>query len=118
MAEPRTDQRFRLRELIPAAMLLIVLLSGLAFALLVPSGKTNQYAIVVTPWSSPRETLAIIQEAEGQLLSMNVSLATIITVYSDRKDFSEALYRAGLWLVFEPGQVEGCVGIQQRALSI
>lgn len=118
MAEPRTDQRFRLRDMMPAAMLLILMLSGLAFALLLPTGKSNQYAIVVAPWSSPHETLAIIQEADGQLLSMNNALATIITVYSDRKDFSKALYRAGLWLVFEPGQLEGCVGIQQRALSV
>lgn len=110
------DHRFHIHDLAPAIALLALLLSSLAAAVLTPTGKDNQYIVVVAPWRSLTSVLGFIGAAEGAIVSINDS-AGLITVYSENKDFPNRLYRAGVWLVFEPMQSEGCVSIQRRATT-
>lgn len=118
MLAQKSDQKFRLSDLAPAVSLLIVLLIGLTLALLSPTGKTEQYVIMVAPWNDLNSVFNSIQAANGTLISVNTAAATFITVHSDQKDFVNSLYSDGLWFVFEPGQIEGCIGIAQRAMSV
>lgn len=112
------EQRFRWSELTPALALLTVMLFGLAWAFLTPTGQNDQYIVVVAPWSDLNTTLSTIQAASGKLLSISNSVATIITVHSERQDFPSALHSAGLWLVFEPGQLGGCISAPQKAVTL
>lgn len=112
-----TDRRFHIRDLIPAIALLVILLGGLAAATLMPTGKDDQYVVMVAPWRSLTSVLSSIKTAEGAIVSINDS-AGLITVYSEHKDFPSRLYRAGVWLVFEPLQPEGCLSIQQRTTAV
>lgn len=46
------DQGFRLRDLMPAIILLALLLGSIAVAVLRPTGKDDQYIVMVAPWRS------------------------------------------------------------------
>lgn len=112
-----TDRRFHIRDLMPAIALLVILIGGLAAATLAPTGKDDQYVVMVAPWRSLTSVLSSINAAQGSIVSINDS-AGLITVYSEHKDFPSRLYRAGVWLVFEPLQPEGCLSIQQRTTAV
>lgn len=101
-------------EIAPAMALLTILLVGLAVTLVLPSEPSKLYTIIVAPWANLHEVLTLVQDADGTLLETRTSLATIITVYSDRSDFTQTLHNAGLWLVFAPGQFTGCFASQLR----
>lgn len=116
MAEAVNDSRFRFGDLWPALILLLVLLVGLVAAVLTPTGENDQYVVVVAPWSDLNTTLKSIQEANGRMVSVAMNFTTIITVYSDNKNFATQLHSAGEWLVFDPDQLAGCLGYKQRAV--
>lgn len=101
----------------PAIVLITVLLGGLATAILAPKGKDDQYVVMVAPWRSLNSVLSSIQAAEGAIVSVN-STSSLITVYSEHEDFPSRMYRAGVWLVFEPLQPEGCLALPQRTTAI
>ena len=110
------DHRFHIRDLVPAILLLVMLLGGLAAAVLTPTGKDDQYVVMVAPWRTLNSVINSIQLAEGAIISINAS-SSLITVYSEHKDFPSRLYRAGEWLVFEPLQPGGCFAIQERTTA-
>ncbi|WP_439271525.1 hypothetical protein [Pseudochrobactrum sp. HB0163] len=109
--------RFHIRDLLPALALLFVLLGGLVVAALRPVGKDDQYIVMVAPWRTLNSVISAIQGAEGTIVAVDSS-SSLITVYSPQKDFLARLYQAGVWLVFEPLQTEGCFAIQKRTTGI
>lgn len=111
------DQRFHIRDLVPAIALLVLLLGSLAAAVLTPTGKDDQYVVMVAPWRTVTSVISSIQAAEGAIVSINAS-SSLITVYSEHKDFPSRLYSAGVWLVFEPLQPGGCFAIEQRTTAV
>lgn len=117
MAVHVEDHRFYMRDLIPAVALIIVLLGSLAVAVLKPTGKDDQYIVMVAPGRSLTSVLNSIQAAEGAIVTIN-DTAGLITVYSEHKDFPSRLYRAGVWLVFEPLQPGGCLALPQRTTAV
>ncbi|MBX8802866.1 hypothetical protein [Pseudochrobactrum asaccharolyticum] len=110
------DQRFQFRDLMPAILLLALLLGSIAVAVLRPTGKDDQYIVMVAPWRTLNSVVSSIQAAEGAIVSINAS-NSLITVYSENKEFPSRLYSAGVWLVFEPLLPGGCYGIQERTTA-
>ncbi|QYM71653.1 hypothetical protein K1X45_08720 [Pseudochrobactrum sp. Wa41.01b-1] len=110
------DQRCHIRDLMPAIALLVLLLGGIAVAFLKPTGKDDQYIVMVAPWRTLNSVISSIQTAEGAIISINAS-SSLITVYSENKDFPNRLYSAGEWLVFEPLLPGGCYAIQERTTA-
>ncbi|MDR0251779.1 MAG: hypothetical protein LBI75_01180 [Brucellaceae bacterium] len=117
MTAASEDQRFHIRDLVPALALLALLLGSIATAVLRPVGKDDQYIVMVAPWRSLNSVISSIQVAEGAIVSINAS-SSLITVYSENKDFPSRLYSAGVWLVFEPLQPGGCYSIQERTTAV
>lgn len=70
------------RDFIPAAALLVFGLAGLGMAMLAPSGNGGQYAVVAPPWYDLRQTMALVQAADG-LVSGTGGLANIVVAHSD-----------------------------------
>lgn len=97
------------RDFGPAAALLLIGMAGLALAILAPSGRGGQYAVVAPPWYSQGRTIALIQQAGGSIAGRG-GLRNIIIVHSENPAFARALYRAGAWLVIDPMSLQGCAG--------
>ena len=104
------------RDFIPAVALLIIGISGIAIATLQPSRKGGEYAVVAPPWYGLGQTISLIRAADGRVAD-TVGPTNIIIAYSDNPAFVEALYRAGAWLVIDPIQSRGCVGVQSTNLE-
>lgn len=105
----------RWRDFGPAATLLIIGMLGLSIATLSPSGKGGQYAVIVPPWYSLGQTVALIQHAGGQIADLNGG--NVVIVHSNAPNFIRNLYRAGAWLVLDPLRLRGCGGDQTTGLK-
>lgn len=105
------EDRFKWRDLGPAAALLVVGLIGLVVATLAPTGRDGQYAVVAPPWYDLQQTIALIRAADGGIADMG-GPSNIVIAHSDDPDFVGALYRAGAWVVIDPMRLRGCVGFK------
>lgn len=95
------------RDYLPAFALLMLGLSALVFARLAPSGDDGRYAIVVPPWQSLASAINQVQQANGQVLSIQANRSIVIAV-SERRTFVDDLYAAGAVLVINPFRSSGC----------
>jgi len=102
---------FRWRDLVPAACLLLIGLIGLAAMTFAPTGKDGQYAVIAPPWYDLRQTISLIQAADGDVADMG-GPANIVIAHSEKPGFVRALYGAGAWLVIDPMRLRGCVGFR------
>lgn len=99
---------FRFRDLRAALCLMAVGVIALLGAMLTPTGVNYQYGVVLPMWSDLGETLAMVGQANGEIISINDKTG-IALVYSDEDDFVSRIYEAGAWLVFEPLELGGCI---------
>jgi hypothetical protein len=108
------ESDLRLRDLGPAAALLFFGMTALLVAMLSPSGKDGQYAVIAPPWYRLGQTIALIQKADGGIVDM-AGPANMVIAHSKSPDFVHALYASGAWLVIDPMRLRGCVGFRQKA---
>ena len=97
------------RALLPAVGLLVLGLAGLVLATLSPTGAGGQYAVIAPPWYTLSRTLGLVRQAGGDIADAG-GPANIVIVHARGPGFARALYRAGAWLVVDPGQLRGCAG--------
>jgi hypothetical protein len=107
--------RRRLTDFAPAIALLLLSVAGIFGAALEPSGRNGQYAVVAPPWYDQAETIALAGQAGGRIVDVG-GLANVIIVHADTPKFVAALYRAGAWLVIDPGMLRGCLGYRQNPI--
>ena len=103
------------RDFGPAASLLVLGMLALCIAMLSPSGKGGQYAVIAPPWYNLSQTVALIQHADGRIADLNGG--HVVIVHSDKPDFVRNLYHAGAWLVVDPLRLRGCGGDQTKVLK-
>lgn len=101
------------RDFGPAILLLIAGVLGLAVATLSSSGKSGQYAVIAPPWYTLADTVSLIEQADGRIADIR-SNSHVVIVYSERPRFVHDLYRAGAWLVLDPGRLAGCGFVQTQ----
>lgn len=100
--------RFHFRDLRAALCLMAIGAVALLYAMLVPTGMNGQYGVVLPVWTDLGQSLAIVGQANGEIISINDKTG-IALVYSGEDDFVSKIYEAGAWLVFEPLELGGCI---------
>lgn len=98
-----------MRDLAPAAALLVAGLTGLGVASLSGDEGSGQYLVITAPWSSRGETIALIGAAEGGLLELG-GFPNIVVAASLDTDFARRAREAGAWLVLPSPGLAGCFG--------
>lgn len=103
-------------NLAPAMALLFVSVLGISGASFAPSGKSGQYAVVAPPWFTIGETISLAHNAHDDIVDFG-GLANIIVVHSDSRNAVRDLYGAGAWLVVDPLESRGCLGLRPNPSS-
>ena len=98
----------------PALALLIVSAIGIMAGAFTPTGQYGQYAILAPPWYDFAQTVGLVDRAGGTIVGVT-AMSALLIVHSDQQGFVRALYRAGAWLVVDPGHLRGCLGIERNA---
>ena len=86
-----------------------VLVVGLARVMLTPTGKDDQYIVLLPPWVELDRIFEISDALKGRVVGLNPRLSAY-QLYVKRDDAVDALYRAGAWLVLDPQKVGGILG--------
>lgn len=109
---------FRWRDVVNGhALFFIVLVSavyltlvvGLALLLLSPTGKDDQYIVVLPPWAETDRIFEISTALNGRVIGLNTK-SNAYLLYVTRPEAADELYRAGAWLVLDPKKVGGVLG--------
>ncbi|TCM35249.1 hypothetical protein EDF59_11689 [Novosphingobium sp. ST904] len=100
-------QAFRLRDLVPAAVLLASGLTALLVASVWSDAADGKYIVVApTDWSLSR-TIGLVRSADGRLLQ-RARIPNVIFASSASPDFASHLRAAGAWLVEPAPLPPGC----------
>jgi hypothetical protein len=110
--KPIRDDR-GLRDLAPAAVLLVAGLLGLIVASLSAGERNGQYLVIAAPWSGFGQTMRLIMAAEGSFIEAG-SFGNIAIAASAHPDFETHARNAGAWLVFPSPRLAGCLGLSTR----
>jgi hypothetical protein len=102
---------------VPATALLAVGAVGISAATLCPSSARGQYAVMAPPWYNLAQTVGLVAGADGDLVDLG-GLANVVVVHSAKPGFVRALYRAGAWLVIDPGLLRGCLGLDRKPTPV
>lgn len=97
----------RLRDLVPAAGMLVAGLLALLVAFLFSAEDRGQYVVVASPWATPGETVRKITAAGGGLMDMG-GFSNIVLAASTDPDFAPAMRADGAWLVIPLPRLTGC----------
>lgn len=109
---------FRWRDLVNAHALAflvlvivayLVLVIGLARLLLAPTGKADQYVVVLPPWAAVERIFELSAAVDGRVIGLNDTTNAYL-LYVEREDAVDALHRSGAWLVLDPTRVGGILG--------
>jgi hypothetical protein len=111
----RAEFRFW-RDCGPALALLIVSAIGIMAGSFSPTGHYGQYAVLAPPWYDFAQTVGLVDRAGGTIVGVT-AMSALLIVHSDQHGFVRALYRAGAWLVVDPGRLRGCLGFERDAVS-
>jgi hypothetical protein len=96
---------------------LVVGALGISAATLSPSSARGQYAVMAPPWYDLAQTVGLVAGADGDLVDLG-GLTNIVIVHSAKPGFVRALYRAGAWLVIDPGLLRGCLGLDRKPTPV
>ncbi len=104
--EERCASSCAISAYIPAALLMLAGLVGLAAAWIMSGSGSGRY-LVIAPWgASQAEAINLVRAADGGLVGMG-RLSNIIIAGSNRPDFAAALRRAGAWgVIATPSRIE------------
>jgi hypothetical protein len=87
----------------------LALVVGLAQLLLSPTGKGDQYVVVLPPWAKVDRIFEISTAVDGRVIGLNDTTNAYL-LYVKRSDAIDALQRSGAWLVLDPAKVGGILG--------
>ncbi|MDT6940881.1 hypothetical protein RI570_12055 [Brucella pseudogrignonensis] len=110
MNSSSAQSQWRMLDMLPALALFLVGLTALLYAMLLPSGENNTYAVLMQPWADISQVSALLNKADAQIISLNERM-NVVVVHAERSDAISALYNAGAWLVFEPSQLSSCIDL-------
>ncbi|MCL7999946.1 hypothetical protein M8994_17050 [Brucella sp. 21LCYQ03] len=102
---------WNLREILPAFALFFFGLGALAYAMILPRGESEDFAVLMKPWAGAAEAVALVNKTDAQIISFN-ERTNILIVHAARLDAVSAFYDAGAWLVFEPSQLSSCFDLK------
>jgi len=97
----------RIRDALPAIVLLAAGLSALVIANLWPLGDSRQYIVVTAPGSPLAHSFSVVAMAGGGVIEAG-RFSNIVIAASTRPDFPQTLRKAGAWFVLSPGRLRGC----------
>lgn len=106
---------FRVRDLLPAIMLLLAGLAGLLAASVWPANAKGRYVVLAAPWSRSAETLNLVTAAHGRLIQAG-RFSNIMIVASEDADFPDMLRQNGAWLVIASPRGGGCFDTVQGGI--
>ncbi|HUD95164.1 hypothetical protein [Sphingobium sp.] len=93
---------------LPAALLLMAGLSGLATATLLDGRESGRYLVIAPPDASLSDTINLVREADGRLVQAG-GFPNIVIAGSNQPDFVASLRKAGAWLVIAAPDRGGCL---------
>lgn len=104
---PSDGEAPRLRDILPAGGLLLVLLIGLQIATFSGRGMPGRYIVIASPSASVDETIRLIGDANGGLQQFT-RFPNVIIASSSKPGFPKRLREAGAWLVLPSPLATGC----------
>lgn len=113
-ALPRRRQGSALRDLAPAALLLILGLMALLGASLSGEGRNGQYVVIGAPWAGQSRMIHVIRGADGGLAALG-GFANVAIASSSHRDFAQRARQGGAWVVLPSPRIAGCFGLQSEA---
>lgn len=116
LGEAQSEERFRMRALLPVLALLVFSVVGTAAAALAPRTSYGSFAVISPPWYTAAQTVALVSAAGGTLVRSSDWSNVIISDSSDPQFVSE-LYRAGAWLVLDPNGIQSCLNFQTVSIK-
>ena len=114
-AEPIRQESIA-RDLVPAAALLTLGLTGLLTASLSGAVREGQYLVIAAPWSSLGRTINLVRDADGGFVEAG-RMPNIVIASSSHADFATRARQAGAWLVLPSPRLAGCSGDQSESFS-
>ncbi len=101
------SQVFRLRDLVPAALLLACGLIALSVASLWSEANEDKFVVVAPPGWSLGRTIALVRSGDGRLVRTG-NFANVVFASSSDPHFAAHLRAAGAWLVESVPLAPGC----------
>lgn len=98
---------FRLRDLLPAAVLLACGLVALSVASIWSEATDDKFVVVAPPGWSLGRTIALVRSGDGRLVRTG-NFANVVFASSSDPHFAARLRAAGAWLVESAPLVPGC----------
>jgi|TARA_B100001765_G_scaffold214269_1_gene181900 hypothetical protein len=102
-------------DALPALVLLVLGLAGLATATILTSTVPGQYLILARPGTATGAILDMVYRARGGIVGFG-GLPGIALAASDDPGFAEAVRAEGAWIVLPSPKLLGCFGPPGRDL--
>ncbi|WP_179045896.1 hypothetical protein [Sphingobium lactosutens] len=98
---------------LPAALLLIAGLAGLAMASLSDGRETGRYLVIAPPNATLADTINLVRAADGRLVQTG-RFPNIVVAGSSQPNFAAALRKAGAWFAVAAPDRGGCLDPSSR----
>jgi len=105
------SERFRLRDLLPAAVLLACGLVALSAASIWSEATDDKFVVVAPPGWSLGRTIALVRAGDGRLVRTG-NFANVVFASSSDPRFAARLRAAGAWLVESAPLAPGCSALK------
>lgn len=116
MKERSARPRGALRDLLPAALLLVLTVVGTVLTAGLSSTARGQVAVLGAPWAGFEDVARIVAGADGSIIAPG-GLRNVVIARASSSDFVIRLYEAGAWLVLDWDGLTGCLASQRSTLS-
>lgn len=93
---------------LPAVLLLIAGLAGLAIASLLDGRESGRYLVIAPPNATLADTINLVRAADGRLVQAG-RFSNIVIAGSSQPNFAAALRKAGAWLAIAAPDRGGCL---------
>ncbi|MGE4322614.1 MAG: hypothetical protein AB7E60_06235 [Sphingobium sp.] len=92
---------------LPAALLLVTGLAGLAVVSILNGNASGPYLVIAPPGASLADTINLVGAADSRLVQAG-RFPNMVIAASDQPDFAATLRKAGAWLAIPAPERGGC----------